>query len=221
VNSIASARWVAAFLLGMGGAAGFGQSALPATSPTAAVTPAVGATAAPAAGPVAAAGVGAASGPKAPHHARVDYSGGKLAVTADDSSLNQILRDIARETGMKITGGLNDERVFGNYGPGAPAEVLAQLLDGTDTNMLLKENADKVPAELILTPRLGGPTPPNPNAPGFNDDSDRDAAEEAQEQQRQEQDRQRQLQQQQQQQQQAPHRAYRLPARVERRRRAG
>ncbi len=168
----------------MGSVAGFGQSALPLTSPTTAATPAAGA-----------ASAGATAGATAAHRASVVYAGGKLEVTADNSSLNQILRDIARETGMKITGGLNDERVFGKYGPAGAAEVLAKLLDGADTNMLLKENADKVPAELILTPRGGGPTPPNPNAPGFNDDSDRDAAEEAQQQEL-EQERQRQLQQQ-------------------------
>lgn len=92
-------------------------------------------------------------------------------MNANDSSLNQILRDIARETGMKITGGVTDERVFGKYGPAGASEVLTDLLDGTGSNMLLKETADKVPAELILSPRTGGPTPPNPNAPGFDDDS--------------------------------------------------
>jgi hypothetical protein len=101
----------------------------------------------------------------------VVYSRGQLEVSADDSSLNQILRDIARETGMKITGGVTDERVFGKYGPAGASEVLSNLLDGTGSNMLLKETADKVPAELILSPRTGGPTPPNPNAPGFDDDS--------------------------------------------------
>jgi hypothetical protein len=82
-----------------------------------------------------------------------------------------VLREIARKTGMTITGGVSDERVFGNYGPGSPAKVLASLLDGTGSNMLLRENSSDAPAELILTPREGGPTPPNPNAPGFDDDA--------------------------------------------------
>lgn len=92
-------------------------------------------------------------------------------MNANDSSLNQILRDIARATGMKITGGVADQRVFGKYGPAGASEVLSDLLDGTGSNMLLMETANKVPAELILSPRTGGPTPPNPNAPGFDDDS--------------------------------------------------
>jgi hypothetical protein len=93
-----------------------------------------------------------------------------LQITADNSSLNQILREISRQTGMKITGGVTDERVFGKYGPAPAAEILASLLDGTGSNMLLRETAAKAPAELILTERQGGPTPPNPNALGLDDD---------------------------------------------------
>jgi hypothetical protein len=95
-----------------------------------------------------------------------------LEVTANNSSLNQILREISRQTGMKVTGGVNDERVYGKYGPAPAARVLARLLDGTGSNMFLKETADAGPAELILTPRLGGPTPPNPNASGSFDYED-------------------------------------------------
>jgi hypothetical protein len=64
---------------------------------------------------------------------------------------------------MKVTGGVADERVYGQYGPSTPSVVLAALLDGTGSNMLLVDNA-KGPTELILTPRLGGPTPPSPKA---------------------------------------------------------
>jgi hypothetical protein len=105
------------------------------------------------------------------HRAEVLYSDGKLSITADNSSLNQILREVSRLTGMKITGGVADQRVFGKYGPGAPAGILAGLLDGTGSNMMLRESATHTPLELVLTPREGGPTPPNPNAPGYNDDT--------------------------------------------------
>jgi len=97
--------------------------------------------------------------------AEVAYLQGQLEITADNSSLNQILREIARKTGMKITGGVIDQRVYGKYGPAAPAEVLSILLDGTGSNMLLTQTASDVPAELVLTPREGGPTPPNPIPP--------------------------------------------------------
>ena len=140
-------------------------STLPATSPTSLPTP--NAQPAPIAG-VPTAGTPSAPSPP-PHRATVTYAAGLLDVRADNSSLNQILRAIGNLTGMKITGGVTDERVFGNYGPAEPSTILATLLDGTGSNMLLRESADNAPAELILTPRNGGPTPPNPNAPGFDD----------------------------------------------------
>src|SRR5215469_3603549 len=72
------------------------------------------------------------SGPTAPHadtaqrhRARVIYENGLLQVRADNSSLNQILREISQETGMKIIGGVADQRIFGNYGP-APAVTVLQ-----------------------------------------------------------------------------------------------
>ena len=106
------------------------------------------------------------------HRAAVNYSGGMLSVHASNSSLNQILRDISRATGMKITGGVAEDRVFGNYGPAAPAKVLNALLDGTASNMLLVEDGHAAPAELILTPRTGAVTPPDPNS--FHEDAAED-----------------------------------------------
>ena len=70
---------------------------------------------------------------------------------------------------MRITGGVADERVFGQYGPSPPSQILATLLDGTGSNMLLLHRDGSAPAELVLTPRQGGATPPNPNAPVFNE----------------------------------------------------
>jgi len=97
-----------------------------------------------------------------PHRAQITFAAGQLEVRADDSSLHQILRAIARQTGMTISGGVTDQRIFGNYGPAQPATILATLLDGTGVNMLLKESAGDTPLELYLTPRTpGGPTPPS------------------------------------------------------------
>jgi hypothetical protein len=92
-----------------------------------------------------------------------------LEITANDSSLNQILREVSHLTGMVITGGVAEQRVFGKYGPAPPAEVLATLLDGTNSNMLLIAGQSGRPLKLILTAREGGVTPPNPNAPGLSD----------------------------------------------------
>jgi len=166
VDSIASLRRVAVVLLLVGGTA-YGQSGLPAISPTSTTAPVPDASAA-MANPV--------STVKPPVAAKVSYSDGQLSIRANDSSLNQILREISRQTGMKITGGVNDERVFGNYGPSAVNAVLTSLLAGTGSNMMLTANSANGPGELILTPRMGGPTPPNPGAPGFEDDALADEA---------------------------------------------
>jgi hypothetical protein len=104
-----------------------------------------------------------------PTHAQVTYTGGTLSISASNSSLNQILREISRETGIKISGGVADERVFGQYGPDAPSQILSALLDGTGSNMLLVNGNGDAPAELILTPRQGRPTPPGPNTPGSDE----------------------------------------------------
>ncbi len=107
---------------------------------------------------------GAPAGVQGGSIAEVVYAQGQLVITADNSSLNQILRGISRQTGMKITGGVADDRVYGRYGPAPPREILATLLAGTGTNMLLRETASGAPAELVLAPRQGGPTPPSPGS---------------------------------------------------------
>ena len=138
-------------------------STLPATAPTAPEPPPVPLT----------------PSQRPPARAQVTYSGGKLSIAADNASLNQILRQISANTGMKITGGVADERVFGQYGPASPDQILAELLDGTSSNMVLVHRNSATPTELVLTPRQGGPTPPNPNAAAFDDRSDQQPAPQA------------------------------------------
>jgi hypothetical protein len=135
------------------------SSTLPATQPTAPPTPA------PPAPPPTPAQL-------PPTRAQITYTAGTLFVSASNSSLNQILREISHETGIKISGGVTDERVFGQYGPDAPDQILTALLDGTASNMLIVHSNGDTPAELVLTPRQGGPTPPNPNAHAFDDAPD-------------------------------------------------
>jgi hypothetical protein len=94
----------------------------------------------------------------------VTYTAGLLTVRAEDSSLNLILRQIARLTGMTITGGVADQRVFGDYGPSKPSEILSTLLDGSDSNVVLRGGPHAAIVELILSPRHGGPVPPGPDS---------------------------------------------------------
>ena len=108
----------------------------------------------------------------APKKAAINFERGLLEVRADNSSLNQILREISRTTGMRITGGVGDERVFGTYGPLPTSNVLTLLLNGTGTNLVFLQSTVTAAPELILTARQGGPTPPNPNARGFDGNRD-------------------------------------------------
>jgi len=108
------------------------------------------------------------------NRAKVTYVDHQLAITADNSSLNQILHDVSQLAGVTITGGVAEERVFGNYGPDHPSQVLNQLLDGTNCNVLFIAATKDERAQLILTPRNGAPTPPNPNAVRSDENADAD-----------------------------------------------
>ena len=108
------------------------------------------------------------------HRAEVRFHDGLLTVVAQDSSLSAVLREIGRQTGMRISGSVRDDRVFGSYGPATPSEILSTLIEGTGSNMLLVNNAANGPAQLILTPRLGGPTPPSPSGPTQESSGDED-----------------------------------------------
>jgi len=106
--------------------------------------------------------------------AQIVFADGSLSIHADNSSLAAILRQVASNSGMKIEGLGGDERVFGNFGPGAPRDVLADLLVGTAYNqILLGDLSNGAPRELILTPttRGGAPAPsPSPQANASADD---------------------------------------------------
>ena len=106
------------------------------------------------------------------HRSQVTFAGGILTVVANNASLNSIIRDIAQQTGMKISGTVAEDRVFGTYGPGDPQRVLATLLDGTGSNFLIESSKSDAPVQLLLTRRTGAATPPNPNAASSRDDDD-------------------------------------------------
>lgn len=92
----------------------------------------------------------------------VQWDGAAMTIHASGEDLPGIVTEVARATGLKVTGGVPDERVFGVYGPGPVQQVLADLFNGLYVNLLLVNGAPTQPKELILTPRTGGPTPPSP-----------------------------------------------------------
>jgi hypothetical protein len=85
--------------------------------------------------------------------AQIVFENNNLSIRANNSSLSEILHQIAAKSGMKVEGLAGDERVFGTFGPGAPRDVLADLLNGTAYNqVLLGDLSNGAPRELILTP---------------------------------------------------------------------
>ncbi len=105
--------------------------------------------------------------------AQIVFADGNLSIQADNSSLAAILHQVASNSGMKIEGLGGDERVFGNFGPGAPRDVLADLLVGTAYNqVLLGDLSNGAPRELILSPTTRGGVPAASATPQANANAD-------------------------------------------------
>jgi hypothetical protein len=78
-----------------------------------------------------------------------------LEIEASNSSLNRILQQVAADTGAKLEGLAQDQRVFGTYGPGPRSDVLLKLLDGSGYNVLIISGRDSdAPLEIVLSARL-------------------------------------------------------------------
>lgn len=93
----------------------------------------------------------------------VSYQDGQLSIVAPNSTLSDILQAVKSKTGASIDvpPGAN-ERVVSRFGPGPARDVLAALLNGSHFNYVMigsDANPTSV-AQIILTPRTGGETPP-------------------------------------------------------------
>jgi hypothetical protein len=150
-----------------------GASAPPAATPAPAAQPGVPPQPTPSqAAPSQPAGVAPSMLQQPAQDAQIVFANGNLSIHADNSSLTAILHQVASNSGMKIEGLGSDERVFGNFGPGTPRDVLADLLVGTAYNqVLLGDLSNGAPRELILSPMRGGATVPSP-APQANANAD-------------------------------------------------
>lgn len=110
-----------------------------------------------------------ANDPPAPPAVTFDSQG--LHIVAQNSSLNSILDQISTDTGAKVEGLSGDERVFGDFGPGQPREVLSQLLSGVNYNVLIVgDEAIGEPLHVMLSPRPSGPATSNHSQPQEQDD---------------------------------------------------
>lgn len=102
----------------------------------------------------------------APNKAAVTWDSHGLRIDASNSSLHQILRDVAAETGAKVEGMGADERVFGEYGPGQAQDVLSQLLHGSSYNVLMiGDQGSGTPREIVLSTRRAGNQAAGANRP--------------------------------------------------------
>jgi hypothetical protein len=90
--------------------------------------------------------------------ATVTWDSQGLRIEAANSSLSQILQDVATATGTKVEGYDADQRVFGDFGPGPARDVLSQLLHGSGYNfVMIGEQGQGTPRQLVLSSRHAGP----------------------------------------------------------------
>ncbi|PYV81363.1 MAG: hypothetical protein DMG93_15655 [Acidobacteria bacterium] len=69
-------------------------------------------------------------GPSSPPD--VTFKGGQLTITARNSTLGDVLNAVKQKTGAAVDmPASSSERVVGQFGPGAPRDVMAQLLNGS------------------------------------------------------------------------------------------
>ncbi len=91
-----------------------------------------------------------------PTEASVVWNSQGLRIDASNSSLQQILKDVAAATGATVEGLHTDERVFGIYGPGTARDVLAKLLDGSGYNVLMiGDQGQGSPRQIVLSAQRG------------------------------------------------------------------
>jgi hypothetical protein len=120
---------------------------------------------------------------------QVSFQSGQLTITAQNSTLGDILRAVRNLTGAAVdVPGNATERVAGNFGPGPARDVLSSLLNGSHFNYLLLGSASNPEAleRVILTVKsstaelatAANPPAAVPSQPTQSDGSDNAANEE-------------------------------------------
>lgn len=96
-----------------------------------------------------------------PGQPKVTWDSHGLRIDAANSSLRQILNNVATVTGAKVEGMGADERVFGEFGPGQARDVLSQLLHGSSYNVLMiGDQGQGTPRQIVLSSRHAGGAAP-------------------------------------------------------------
>ena len=88
----------------------------------------------------------------------VQFASGQMSIHAHDATLSEVLYQIQKITGAEIAipSGTEQERVAGDFGPGAPNQVLAELLNGSPLNfVVIGSNADPTVLRSVVLSRKG------------------------------------------------------------------
>jgi hypothetical protein len=99
-------------------------------------------------------------GPSSPPD--VSFKGGQLTIVARNSTLGDVMNAVRQRTGAAIDmPPASGERVVGQFGPGSPRDVVAQLLNGSHYDyVLLGSPADPgALKKIVLMAKAGGPEP--------------------------------------------------------------
>jgi hypothetical protein len=107
------------------------------------------------------------------NQARVSWDSRGLEIEASNSSLKQILHQVAAATGGKLEGLTQDQRVYGSYGPGPERDVVLKLLDGSGYNVLMiGGRGTDAPLKIVLSARspAGPQTAASQNRTNSQDD---------------------------------------------------
>jgi hypothetical protein len=114
-----------------------------------------------------------------PTPAQVSWDAAGLRIDAQNSSLEQILREVSTATGAKVEGFSSDQRVFGIYGPGKARDVLSEILTGAGYNVLMYgELGMGAPRQIVLASRNKGGGEAQPEAQSDPDGGGGDAGDE-------------------------------------------
>lgn len=99
---------------------------------------------------------------------QVSLQGGQLTIVARNSTMSDVLNAVKQKTGANVDMPAGSgERVVGQFGPGAPRDVMAQLLNGSHYDYVLLGSAADPHAlnKIVLMAKSNGPEPaPNPQA---------------------------------------------------------
>jgi hypothetical protein len=92
----------------------------------------------------------------------VSFEGGQLTIVARNSTLGDVLNAVRQKTGATVEMPvISSERVVGRFGPGAPRDVMAQLLNGSHYDYVLVGSPADPGAlkKVVLMARASGPEP--------------------------------------------------------------